>query len=158
MRRTVKYLKAWKDNQNIESTQVELSGIIITILVAEEFSGIDNRDDQTLLSTITNIKNRLENNFSCIKPVVPHEDLLSDYSKTSKDNLLRKINILRDRLDEAINEEKNQLESSKILRRYIFGDRFPKGEDKSTEEDNGDNSEYLKTKNPTILNDDGTSA
>lgn len=120
----VKYLKAWKDYKNID-----IKGMAITILVCNNFSVTANRDDLSLLDTVTNILDSLEDSFHCYKPVTStDEDLFADISETSKNSILNGLNNLKRKLDVAINEKNNEKEATDILRK-VFGDRFPDGED-----------------------------
>lgn len=124
IRHMVKYLKAWKDYKNID-----IKGMAITILVCKNFSVTANRDDISLLDTVTNIIDSLEDSFHCYKPVTPtDEDLFADISETSKNSILNGLNNLKRKLDIAINEKSNEKEATDILRK-VFGDRFPDGED-----------------------------
>lgn len=124
IRHMVKYLKAWKDYKNID-----IKGMAITILVCNNFSVTANRDDISLLDTVTNIIDSLEDSFHCYKPVTPtDEDLFADISETSKNSILNGLNNLKRKLDIAINEKSNEKEATDILRK-VFGDRFPDGED-----------------------------
>ena len=59
-------LKAWKDYKKID-----IKGMAITILVCNNFSVIEKRDDLSLLDTVTNIIDSLEDSFHCYKPVTP---------------------------------------------------------------------------------------
>ena len=77
----VKYLKAWKDYKNID-----IKGMAITILVCNNFSVTENRDDISLLDTVTNIIDSLEDSFHCFKPVTPtDEDLFADRFPNGED-------------------------------------------------------------------------
>ena len=88
IRRMVKYLKAWKDYKNID-----IKGMAITILVCNNFSITESRDDITLLDTVTNIIDTLEDDFHCYKPVTPtDEDLFGDISVTTKNEILNGLN------------------------------------------------------------------
>ena len=124
IRHMVKYLKAWKDYKNID-----IKGMAITILVCNNFSVTANRDDISLLDTVTNIIDSLEDSFHCYKPVTPtDEDLFADISETSKNSILNGLNNLKRKLDIAINEKSNEKEATDILR-TVFEDRCPDGED-----------------------------
>lgn len=124
IRHIVKYLKAWKDYKNID-----IKGMAITILVCNNFSVTENRDDISLLDTVTNIIDSLEDSFHCFKPVTPtDEDLFADISETSKNSIINGLNNLKRKLDIAINEKSNEKDATDILRK-VFGDRFPNGED-----------------------------
>ena len=124
IRRMVKYLKAWKDYKNID-----IKGMAITILVCNNFSITESRDDITLLDTVTNIIDTLEDDFHCYKPVTPtDEDLFGDISVTTKNEILNGLNSLKKKLDTAINETCNEKSATDILQK-VFGNRFPTGED-----------------------------
>ena len=124
IRHLVKYLKAWKDYKN-----VDIKGIALTILVCNNFSLTANRDDISLLETVTNIIDALEDSFHCYKPVTPtDEDLFENISETTKNSILNGFNNLRKKLDDAIHEKSNEKEATDILQK-IFGERFPEGED-----------------------------
>lgn len=146
LRSMVKYLKAWKDFKKID-----LKGIVITILVAENPYLYKDRDDKALLGTVTNIYNKLNNTFKCMKPVVPYEDLLEGYSNSKKEDVLNALKILKDNLDKAINEEDEAVASDYMIK--SFGDRFPKGESKKT-----DKAQFVKTNSPVVFKNDGRSA
>lgn len=124
IRRMVKYLKAWKDYKDID-----IKGMAITILVCNNFSVTEKRDDLSLLDTVTNIIDSLEDSFHCYKPVTPtDEDLFADVSETSKNEILKGLNNLKKKLDAAINEKSNEKDATDILQK-VFGERFPTGED-----------------------------
>lgn len=147
LRSLVKYLKAWKDYKS-----VDLKGIEITILVGNNFYPAENRDDLSLLGTVTNIINELEDNFECKKPVGQKEDLFDEASETKKNSIMNSLKKLRDNLQESINKDDEE-EASKIMMK-CFGSRFPKGEKKST----NSKSDYIKSPAPAILKNDGRSA
>lgn len=117
-------MKAWKDYKNID-----IKGMAITILVCNNFSVTEKRDDLSLLDTVTNIIDSLEDSFHCYKPVTPtDEDLFADVSETSKNEILKGLNNLKKKLDAAINEKSNEKDATDILQK-VFGERFPTGED-----------------------------
>lgn len=149
LRSVVKYLKSWKDYKD-----VDLKGIAVTILVGENFYSYSDRDDKSLLGTVTNIIDILGDDFKCKKPVKPNEDLFEGFSQSKQENIINALKKLKDSLDEAINEEDEE-KASEILRKQ-FGDRFPKGEAKTKNESN--RSSYIHTKSPGVINNDGHSA
>ncbi len=119
-----KYLKAWKDNKKID-----VKGMAITILVCNNFTLTENRDDISLLDTVTNIIDVLEDDFHCYKPVNPKdEDLFGDISESSQETILKGFKNLKDKLDTAIYEKSNEKDATDILIK-LFGDRFPEGDD-----------------------------
>lgn len=149
LRRVVKYLKAWKDFNNID-----LKGIAATVLVGQNFYCSDNRDDKSLLGTIVNIIDTLEDDFKCIKPVRPNEDLFDGFSQSKQDEIINALIKLKASLDDAINEE-DEKEACGILQKQ-FGDRFPKGESKKSNQ--ASQSIFIQTKSPGVINNDGHSA
>ena len=147
LRSLVKYLKAWKEYKDID-----LKGIAVTILVGENYYSYDNRDDLSLLGTLTNIIETLEEDFKCVKPVAPNEDIFDGYSETKKNSILSGLKNLRDSLQKAIDKE-DEKEASDIMRKY-FGDRFPQGKSSSKE----NKSQYVRAESPAIIKNDGRSA
>lgn len=139
VRHIVKYLKAWKDYKNID-----IKGMAITILVCENLGLTDNREDVSLLDTVTNIIDTIEDNFHCFKPVTPtDEDLFENVSETTKSSIITGFKNLKNKLDKAIYEKKNEKEATDLLKK-MFGERFPDGEE-------ADKSIYEKTATPIKL-------
>lgn len=122
LRRLVRFLKAWKDYNDID-----LKGIEITILLVNNFSANTGRDDLSLRDSIGNIIKSLEESFKCVKPVQPFEDLFDRISDGKK--IIDLLKVLRDSLNDAL-EANSEKEASEILRK-ILGDRFPKSDDDS---------------------------
>lgn len=144
LRSIVKYLKAWKDYKGIS-----LKGIEITILAAENFEQYSDRDDKCLRDTIGAIIETLEDNFSCIKPVIPGEDLFDDISDSKKNSILNGLKNLKSNLDQAINAT-DEKTASEYLRKS-FGTRFPLGKESK-------NLAYAVSPAPGVLKHDGRSA
>ena len=71
----------------------------ITILSSECF--VKNDDDAvSLLRTLTKVIDRLEDNFTCYKPVRPkNEDLFSSYKYYEQQLLLEKLKELKNNLN-----------------------------------------------------------
>lgn len=137
LRRTVRYLKTGTHNNSIN-----LKGITITILASECFYS-DKNDSLILLGTITNIIDRLEDDFTCYKPVRPKiEDLLSSYTYNEQQTLLEDLKILKNKINDAIYDSKNEREASEVLIE-LFGSRFPLGNS-----ENKNSEDYLKTNQP----------
>ncbi|WP_288394583.1 CBASS cGAMP synthase [uncultured Vagococcus sp.] len=138
LRRVVKYLKQWSHFNDID-----ISGMVITILASENFSS-DADDAQTLLAIITDILDKLEDKFECFKPVRPtDENLLSNYGYFQQESVLKSIKNLKDKLAESIFESENQKDSSIILRELFGASRFPLGD--ATKKNSED---YLETDSP----------
>lgn len=144
LRKTVKYLKAWKDYKS-----VKLKGIEITILATENFEKYDGRDDKCLRDTVESIIDTLESEFECVKPVVPGEDLFEDSSTSKQEGILSSLRTLKNNLDKAISETDEKKASEHM--RKSFGNRFPFG--KSNTKDS-----YAVSAVPGVLKHDGRSA
>lgn len=150
VRRMVKYLKAWKDYKGID-----LNGISITVLIAENAYAYDARDELALLGTVTNIVNNLKSSFSCYKPVNPYENLLANYDSNAAQRVVESLVSLKNNIEKA-NNMSNEMAASDLLKN-CFGDRFPTGsDDKPTSE--ASEYGYIRTKAPGVLNNDGHSA
>lgn len=88
---------------------VDIPGMAITILVCNNYTVTDKREDISLLDTVTNILDCLDTKFECYKPITPtDEDLFAGYSETKKENVTNSFKTLKIRLNKAIYEEKNE--------------------------------------------------
>lgn len=129
--RIIRFLKAWCDFKRHKMP----SGLAITILALNNFQKND-RDDVSLKFTLIEIEKSLKNNFECLMPTTPKDNLFRDYDVKLQDNhASRKENFMNNLSNfitdakAAVDEEKNQLAASKKWQRHL-GDRFPDGEDK----------------------------
>lgn len=143
LRRIVRYLKAWKDYKSLP-----LKGIELTILACENIDCFDNRDDKALKNTIANIVSKLEDSYTCKKPVIPNEDLFEGHSETKQNEIISAFKSLKKALDEAIAERDEEKASEKLI--LFFGSRFPKGKAAQT-------ANYQTTSAPGVLKHDGRS-
>lgn len=146
MRRLIKYLKGWRDSKCIN-----IKSIALVILVADNYYKSVDRDDKSLLGTLTLIISSLKGEFSCLKPVVPNEDLFENYTYTQHKMLIEAFEDLGNSIDEAINISEDEYTAS-ILLIDSFDERFPKGEK------GPNNRKYIKTDAPAVINNDGRSA
>ena len=144
LRRTVRYLKAWRDY-----CKVDLTSIAITILATEHFCSYSGRDDMAVFKTVESIYLALSECFLCKKPVTPYEELLDE---TPERETLAKLEVLKDTLLFAIDEKDEKTATEKL--RSVYGDRFPLG--KTTNSDS--NSTYAATPAPGVIGNDGRSA
>lgn len=144
LRRLVRYLKSWKDYKGISLKSIE-----ITILIADNFDFFENRDDKSLNSTISNIIETLEDDFKCIKPSSPYNDLFEDTSETKKSNIISALKTLRKKIELAISET-DEKKASEIIRDQ-FGTRFPLGKETEAK------AIYETTNTPGVIKHDGRS-
>jgi hypothetical protein len=131
LERIVSYIKGWKDFREFNNSSLSLpSGFEFTILAVNNYVE-DDSDEVAFRETIRAINTELNkpNGFKCLRPTTPiDEDVFAGYSETKKTNFLNALSSLLSELDRADNE-KNFKKSSEILRKNVFGERFPLGED-----------------------------
>lgn len=125
-RRLIKYFKAWADFQNQGASTKMPSGMVFTVLVAENFYGSEGRDDEALVGSAKNILDKLEENFSATTPVEPFDDLLEGWSDTRKNNFIDKLRNLCSKGDEALDQEHDEKEQASLKWQELFGKRYPK--------------------------------
>lgn len=125
--RIIKYLKAWASKCNFKMP----SGIAMAVWTANNFSEKLDRDDESLYETLKNIQSELYWGVTCVSPVEPFDDLTSKLSQDQKEKFKKELDKFVDDAKEAL-DEKNQLKSSKIWRKYL-GDRFPLGVDEDVD-------------------------
>jgi hypothetical protein len=147
LRRTVKYVKAWRDYCG-----VELESIVVTILLTNHFTCYSGRDDKAVYETIRKVYDALSLNFACKKPVTPYEELISDYSDSKQNRVLDALGDFRDTLKTAIDETDEKAASEAL--RSVYGSRFPMGKAASTQSSSG----FTSTTSPGVIGNDGRSA
>ncbi|MEN8816293.1 MULTISPECIES: CBASS cGAMP synthase [unclassified Nonlabens] len=139
--RIVKYLKGWGDYKRNRMP----NGLSMCILGAENLIA-DDRDDIALQKTLIAIKNNLDNEFECIVPATPYDDLFADYDEDRRNYFLDNLQAFIDDATTAVEDEKNQLAASKLWRKHL-GKTFPLGAD----EDVDTKEKALKEQSSTIL-------
>jgi hypothetical protein len=127
LRSLVRYGKGWRDNREfINESKRMPSGLIITILITENFEFRKDRDDIALKETLIKIQSALQKDFICLRPTIPKgEDLFKNYDH--KDYFMK---CLADFIDDAKNalKEKNIRKSTELWRKHL-SNRFPLGKD-----------------------------
>jgi hypothetical protein len=127
LNRLVKYLKGWGDHKRNKMP----SGLAMTILAANNIQSND-RDDLALKNTLVKIQETLDNNFECVVPAIPGDDLFESYDSIRKNNFLSNLDDFIKDANQVLDNEPNQLKSSKIWRKHL-GNHFPFGEDEDTD-------------------------
>jgi len=120
LRRLVRYMKAWGDLKRAEMP----SGIIMTILTAENYCGHE-RDDVALRDTLISIQGWLKrNDCSCPRPTTPvNEDLFLAYTPEQKRYFLSALtSFIGDANDATATYSENV---ASIKWRNHLGKRFP---------------------------------
>jgi len=128
LRSVVKYFKAWADFQNQNANSKLPSGMVFTILSAENLYSSNGRDDEALVGTARNILDKLGENFSVITPVEPFDDLLDGWSDTRKENFLKKLEVLCNKGNKVLELDNDKKEEASLKWQDLLGDRFPKYE------------------------------
>ena len=149
LRRIVRYLKAWADYKS-KTNNVKLPrGLILTVLVAENYVEKE-RDDSAFGRTIRNIYQKIIDSFVVYNPVDQDEILTERLTDPQKKKFKELLVSLLNNANKAL-DEKSKKEACRIWRRE-FGDRFPCCDDIKEEES------PLYTSSPAILRDDARSA
>ncbi len=120
LRRLVRYMKAWADTKRDEMP----SGIIMTILIGENFA-VNDRDDLAFRDTLLKVRKYLiSNGIKCPRPTTPvGEDLFAGKSESEKQYFMNALNSLIQSANSAI-EAYNDKEACKEWEKH-FGSRFP---------------------------------
>lgn len=146
LRSVVRYLKGWRDKQQGGASIA--SGLALTILATDHFVA-DERDDISLVRTVERIYAHLEGGGKISKPVTPYEDLSEKWTEIQRNNFLTKLKNLRDRGQDAIDEEDLSVASG--IWNKLLGDRFEvvAPDDEDSKQDTS--SSRLKTSQPALL-------
>jgi len=154
LRSIVRYLKAWRDHHRTTGAAAA-SGLGFTILVVDHYVA-DERDDIAFTETVKRVYTHMKDKGTIKKPTFPFEELTSWWDETKRANFLSKLESLKDRCVDAV-EDGDKSVASKIWSRRVFGSRFPIYE---PEENEGakKSTAPLRTSAPAILGSDGRSA
>jgi hypothetical protein len=120
LRRLVRYMKAWADLKRNEMP----CGIVMTILVANNFA-VNDRDDIAFRDTLINIrKYLLFNGVKCPRPTTPvGEDLLASTIEKDKKYFMNALNVLIEAANSAILTV-SEKDACREWEKH-FGTRFP---------------------------------
>ena len=129
LRKLVRYGKGWCDNSEYENESNPMpSGLIITILFAENAVYRKDRDDIALKETLLEVQRKLKISFECKRPTTPEgENLLANYNH--KDYFMECLAKFIDDATKAL-QERNIKKATELWRKHL-SDRFPLGEDKN---------------------------
>lgn len=126
MVRMIKYLKSWCDHKRQDMP----SGLSMTVLTMKHYLA-NNRDDIALKTLLVEIEKNLKNNFKCLMPTTPKDDLFENYTDIKKQNTLNNLFCFIEDAKKAI-DEKNIKKASELWKKHL-GDRFPIGKDENEE-------------------------
>ncbi|HEX7356287.1 MAG TPA: hypothetical protein VF270_01105 [Ignavibacteriaceae bacterium] len=127
--RMVKYLKVWASKVNSFKMP---SGIALTVWAAENFSAVNDRDDECLFKLLKSIRSALFFGVSCYSPVEPFDDLTAKLSEDQKTKFKTELNKFISNAELAL-DTANQLEASKKWQKHL-GNRFPDGVNEDTDQ------------------------
>lgn len=121
LRRVIRYLKAWKNFQEVEDTNLMLPpGVTLTILACDNLVEAED-DDESFRETLRAIWQKLNDDFACHRPTTPtDENLLEPFSKQ---RVLKAFEKAVGHADEADDTE-TKSDACKAWRK-VFGERFP---------------------------------
>jgi hypothetical protein len=119
LKRLIRYIKAWAGQQGKNMPK----GVALTTLMANGFVP-HFRDDLSLLYTLRNVYDNLEEDFCCEMPVVPFDDLLERMYE-HRYSFLNKLESLINNLEKATHARLGN-DKAKALIKGHFGKYFPK--------------------------------
>ena len=122
LRKTICYLKAWADNQSGKM----LKGIAFTISASNNFEK-SLSDDECLVKTAAKISIALKRERQITKPVVPYENLLSQWTSEDLNSFIKRLDLFVLNGGRAL-VEKDKTRAAKIWIEE-FGNRFPAYQD-----------------------------
>jgi len=125
--RIIRYLKAWSDHLLNKMP----CGLAMTVL-AEDNIEYDDRNDISLKETLKKIHKSLTDDWECVMPTTPFDDLFDDYDETRKRNFLIALYKFIEDADKAIDDERNQLKASKLWKKHL-GIYFIEGVDEDVD-------------------------
>jgi len=119
LKRLIRYTKAWADQQGKNMPK----GVALTTLTAHGFVS-HSRDDLSLLYTLRNVYDNLEEDFYCKMPVVPFDNLLEKMYE-HRYSFLNRLESLINNLEKATHSRLRD-DKAKALIKGHFGKYFPK--------------------------------
>lgn len=128
LRVIVRYFKAWADFKS-KSKSIKLpSGLVLTVLVSENYIS-EEHDDYAFGITAKNIYKKIASEFAVYNPVDNSEILTSRLTDIQKENFRGLLSDLAESINKALGE-KDKKDACQIWRTE-FGDRFPKLSDEN---------------------------
>lgn len=121
LRRIIKYLKGWADN--ISRSHKMPNGLTLTVLACNNFKEVVGRDDLALFNTLIGIYKALNENWECIMPATPGDDLLERFDSIFQRNFMNALANLINDAKKAL-EEESKHEASKLWKKHM-GKRYP---------------------------------
>lgn len=134
-RRSIRYMKRWKDYNFLSEGYAKPRGIAITALAYDHFRPVKNfdwrantysyNDLEAIKNFVSSIINQFSwgNRISVHLPVKPHNNLLEKLTDKQLLSFKNELTVLRSALTTAINET-DVVRACQVLRR-VFGEDFP---------------------------------
>lgn len=122
--RISRYLKAWGDNKREKMP----NGLSMTVLAMKHLQKND-RDDIAMKYTLIAIENELKEDFKCMLPTTPYDNLLGDYDEKRKSSFMNNLSEFIVDAKRAVDVERNQLKASNLWQKHFGKTYFPDGKD-----------------------------
>lgn len=123
--RIIRYLKAWSNYYSFRYGRKTPSGLVYTIWVIKYYEG-HQRDDVAFIYSTTRILEYLKNNWKsdwqCIMPVAPKDNVLENFNKKQRENLLQAFKDLVEQGILALSSSKKS--DALVIWKKQFGKRF----------------------------------
>ncbi len=122
LRRLVRYFKAWADYQSRNSNRKMPSGLVLTVLCAEEYQ-YKARDDEALCETAAAILERIEIDESIPNPTDENEDFRDRITDAQIKNFKTRLSDLLLHAETALEHNSQEKAAKEWVK--VLGDRFP---------------------------------
>lgn len=122
LRRLVRYFKAWADYQTRNTNPKMPSGLVLTVLCAEEYQ-YDDRDDVGFYETANAILERIHKDESIPNPKDKNEDFRDRITDPQFENFKTRLDNLVRYAETALNHDSAEEAAKNWIK--VLGDRFP---------------------------------
>ena len=128
-RTIIKLIKKWAYYNGF---QEEISGFLVTILVGNNYTAVNNRIDCTLTSTLGAIVRDLSYNRKIVRPVVPYKIMTQKYSSDDfQTKFLNRFISFHEKAQRATTT--SSIQEACDIWMSLFGDDFPNYEDQNSD-------------------------
>ncbi len=119
--RIIKYLKGWCSFKG--KTHKMPSGLSMTVLASNHIEYVDGRDDKSLYKTLKGIKSELKDEWKCIMPTTPKDDLFERHDQGFQDRFMEALDKFIISAKDALDEDCKH-KATKLWKKHL-GSRFP---------------------------------
>ncbi len=97
--RLIRYLKAWC--HHVAEGRRMPQGVALTAMAGQIYKPYE-RDDEALLNVIRGVEKTLTRKWTCLMPVVPHDEVLKRFTESDKIAFLEKLNLFASDAEKAV--------------------------------------------------------